>query len=274
MKDPVRQSNARSVLGIDAAWTEGQPSGVALIADHGSGWEVIEATASYAAFLDIERDGSSVARHRGSIPDARSLLLATNTRLGRAVDLVAVDMPLSMIPIVSRRISDNMISTAYGARHASTYTPSATRPGKLSEGLRMGFEDAGYSLAVSGLKSRSLIEVYPHPALIELAAADRRLPYKQSKIRRYWPDASHGDRRANLLLTWARIVELLDVEIRGVSEALPLPPADARGYELKAFEDTLDAVVCAWAGACALNGRARAYGDDTSAIWVPAPISR
>jgi predicted RNase H-like nuclease len=39
----------------------------------------------------------------------------------------------------------------------------------------------------------------------------------------------------------------------------------------KAFEDTLDAAICAWVGVCALEGRAEALGDAVSAIWVPLP---
>jgi predicted RNase H-like nuclease len=39
---------------------------------------------------------------------------------------------------------------------------------------------------------------------------------------------------------------------------------------LKRYEDALDALVCAWVGVCALNGSARAYGDDAAAIWVPS----
>ncbi|NNH63736.1 DUF429 domain-containing protein [Rhizobium laguerreae] len=66
---------------------------------------------------------------------------------------------------------------------------------------------------------------------------------------------------------WRRIVILLDAEIQGVQDALLLPSSDARGYELKTFEDALDAVVCAWVGTCALAGRARAHGK--SAIRVP-----
>jgi len=259
----------RSVLGIDAAWTERQPSGVALITDDGSGWKIIEAVASYAAFLDADETAAPILRHRGSKPGASALLTAAEHRVGAPVDLVAIDMPLSLTPIVSRRTSDNIISTMYGAKHAGTHTPSAQRPGKISDDLRVEFEDVGYSLAVSRLSWKSLIEVYPHPALIELASADRRLPYKQSKARKYWPDSSPADRQTKLLQIWDRILGLLETEIGGVRRALPLPPTTSRGYELKAFEDALDAVVCAWVGARALDGRAKAFGDRESAIWVP-----
>ncbi|MDK1385137.1 DUF429 domain-containing protein [Sinorhizobium sp. 8-89] len=261
----------RSVVGIDAAWTVGQPSGIAIISDDGRGWRLRAVSASYDAFLSSE-GASPIARHRGSMPKASSLITTANRKVGAQVDLVAIDMPLSLSPIVARRSSDNMISAVYGARHASTHTPSAERPGRLSDELRTGFEIAGYPLAVSELNGLALIEVYPHPALIELAAADRRLPYKQSKISKYWPDISSADRRANLLQTWGRILELLDARIPGVLDALPLPPMDAQGHELKAFEDALDSIVCAWVGACAIDGRAIAYGDQDSAIWVPEAL--
>jgi predicted RNase H-like nuclease len=260
----------RSVLGIDAAWTERQPSGIALIADEGSGWRLLDAAASYEAFLR-EETGAPSARHQGSIPHAARLISKASRKAGAPLDLVAIDMPLSMKRIDGRRASDNMISTLYGARHASTHTPSVERPGRLSDDLRMAFDLAGYPLAVSALTGPALIEVYPHPALIELAAADRRLPYKFAKAGKYWPGTTPPDRRLKLLRTWEQILDLLVREIKGVKDRLRPPAQEARGHEMKAFEDTLDAVVCAWVGACALDGKAAFYGDDASAIWVPLP---
>jgi predicted RNase H-like nuclease len=40
------------------------------------------------------------------------------------------------------------------------------------------------------------------------------------------------------------------------------------GIELKAYEDALDAIVCAWVAICALEGRAAPFGDDTSLYYV------
>jgi predicted RNase H-like nuclease len=135
--------------------------------------------------------------------------------------------------------------------------------------LRIEFDAAGYPLAVSEIQDRALVEVYPHPALIELVAAERRLPYKQSKVGKYWPDLLPGTRREKLLEVWADIIRHLNDEITGVAATLKLPSAEARGYELKAFEDMLDAVVCAWVGTCVVDGKAKPYGDRESAIWVP-----
>lgn len=256
-----------AVLGIDAAWTLTEPSGIALVERDGVQWRLVRVAASYQAFLfDDHWQG---IRHRGSTPDPPALLSKTAELTATPVSIVAIDMPLSNKPITGRRVSDNAISSYYGSRQAGTHTPNQTRPGKLSDDLTLGFAQAGYPLLTSRKSFPALIEVYPHPALIELANAEQRLPYKHAKSRKYWPEESLADRRHKLLSVWADIVSLLDSRIEGVASALPLPHPLSRGFELKAFEDCLDAVVCAWVGTCVLDGNAKAYGDETSAIWVP-----
>ena len=262
----VKQQNA--VLGIDAAWTLTNPSGVALVIECADGWELVDVAGSFNEFLATAED-NPILRHQGSTPDPAALISAAAKKAGRNVDLVAIDMPLSMAPITERRVCDNIISSLYGAKGAGTHTPSAVRPGKVSDELRGGFDQLGYPLATSEIVGQSIIEVYPHPALIELANAARRLPYKYSKIRKYWPSEAPDARRQRLLDTWLQIIELLDTKIAGVAATLILPHSGARGHEMKAFEDKLDAVVCAWVGACVLDGKALAYGDTESSIWVP-----
>jgi len=72
-----------------------------------------------------------------------------------------------------------------------------------------------------------------------------------------------------LFCQWRRIVELLEAEIAGVSIAMPA--LSATRAELKAYEDKLDAIVCAWVGICVREERARFFGNDGSAIWIPMP---
>jgi predicted RNase H-like nuclease len=114
-----------------------------------------------------------------------------------------------------------------------------------------------------------VIEVYPHPALIELTGAKRRLPYKLARARAYWAEATPAQRRDLLYQTWKGIVADLERRIDGAETALRLPDPQAETVDLKAYEDTLDAVVCAWVGVCALEGRAVPFGDAASAIWIP-----
>lgn len=65
-----------------------------MVIDEGAGWQLVKVAASYRAFTDQAANGGS-ARHRGTRPDPRALLAAA----GVPVDLVAIDMPLSRLPI-------------------------------------------------------------------------------------------------------------------------------------------------------------------------------
>jgi len=94
------------------------------------------------------------------------------------------------------------------------------------------------------------------------------------KIRSYWPTLTPPQRRERLYQQWREIVFLLDREIAGVEAALARLDAAANGLALKAYEDALDAIVCAWVGVCALEGRATPLGNELSAIWVPLPNER
>ena len=257
------------VLGIDAAWSLTQPSGVAVAVSEGHRWRLLAVEASYSCFIN----GRSHLKPAGSSPNARNLLSAAADKAGAPVDLVAIDMPLSRVPITGRRCSDNAISSAYGSRHCATHSPSSVWPGVISDQLRAAFTDAGYPLLTGEFRSPGLIEVYPHPALVELAQAPRRLPYKSQKIGKYWPDMAPDERRSRLMGQWSHIVGLLDNEIDGVADLMHLPPSMTKGAALKAFEDKLDAIVCAWVGICVVEHRATPFGDHESAIWVPSEYS-
>ena len=256
------------VLGIDAAWTPSQPSGLALVAEAEGKWKLLATAPSYDHFIALSQCRTIDGPPKGSVPNVVQLLDAAATLAGGKIDLIAVDMPLSREPITCRRASDDLVSRAYGSRHCSTHTPSATRPGRISDDLREAFDTAGYPLLTT-MGNGGLCEVYPHPALVELARAPRRLPYKISKIRNYWPDDIPAVRREKLIEQWAAIVSLLDLQLLGTADQLQPPPLEARTVAFKAFEDRLDAVVCAWVGISVLCGTADPFGDATSAIWIP-----
>ena len=154
-----------AVLGIDAAWTLTQPSGVALVAKEGGTWRLVEVYASYQHF-QARAAGVQQPKERatGSQPDASALLNSSSILCGRPVDLVAIDMPLSYRTITGRRGSGQAVSRAYGARKCSTHSPSVVRPGPISDELRNGFDQAGYPLLTEAISPPGLIEVYPHPA--------------------------------------------------------------------------------------------------------------
>lgn len=263
----------RTVLGIDAAWTATEPSGVALAKEIDTGWELVAAEDSYQHFV-ARAAGADVSgtRPAGSMPPIADLVTACIALTGQRPDIVAIDMPLARSPIIQRRFADNAVSKAYGARKCGTHTPSATRPGSISDCLTSSFAEAGYSLATEAIIPPCLIEVYPHPALVELMSAPERLPYKIAKMRSYWPSILVTERKQRLFTNWSSIVQRLDRQIAGAAERLQLPLLDAPNWALKSAEDMIDAAVCVWVGIAALDGHAQCFGDDDAAIWIPRPM--
>ncbi len=263
------------ILAIDAAWTEGKPSGVAVMVSSGKRWRCAAVAPSYEAFLMLS-NGVHVdwtgRRFDGSVPEATLLLDAASRLAGARVDLVTIDMPVAMVPITGRREADECISKKYGGRGCSTHTPGCARPGKLGECLTKQFKAAGYSVATKAEpagRTMRLVEVYPHPALLTLLEREYRVQYKVAKSHRYWPKSTVMQRIAALLNEFRVISEAL-VRIVG-PVALPLPQADAVPSltALKRYEDAVDALLCAWVGICYLEGTAVAFGDETAAIWCP-----
>ena len=273
MRDIPSHLNADVVLGIDAAWTATRPSGVALAVRQAGRWMLRAVAPSYAHFLALAHGEALDRVPTGAVPHVAALLDAAQRLAGGPVGLVAIDMPLALTPIVARRPSDNAIARAFGAWHCATHSPSAERPGELSDALREGFAAAGYPLRTGDARAGGLIEVYPHPALVRLAGGTRRLPYKAGNSAKYWPGESLAVRRGLLHAEWRRIAALLATRFDGLADHLP-PLADRpTGVAAKAHEDMLDAIVCAWVGVTALEGAADAFGDEDSAIWVPWALS-
>jgi len=66
-----------------------------------------------------------------------------------------------------------------------------------------------------------------------------------------------------------KILTALRADIRGIELKLPETEDAVSITRLKRYEDSLDALVCAWVGAKYLEGAAMPYGDHTAAIWVP-----
>jgi predicted RNase H-like nuclease/transposase len=273
------RSTVAVVLGIDAAWTPGHPSGVALLRLQESGWTCLAVAPSYDAFVALARDEPVDwgRRFHGSIPDAQRLLGATERLSGGEYPaVVAVDMPLAMTPIVGRRRADDQVSREFGSRQCGTHSPTRERPGGVGSSLLAGFMGAGYPLATTvtepGTAPR-VVEVYPHTTLLTLLSANRRVPYKVAKTRRYWPALDATARRERVTVELCRTLEGLRRHIAGI----PLTAADFGRSPtmagLKTLEDALDALVCGWVAVEYLGGRVRPLGDDTAAIWVPEPPS-
>jgi predicted RNase H-like nuclease len=262
------------VLGMDSAWTTTEPSGVALVVGDPGHWSCAGLAPSYRPFGELAA-GQRVDWMRRASPgaiDVGELLSAAETLAGGKPDVIAVDMPLAFTTITSRRASDTAISTQFGAAGAAVHSPNAERPGAIADRLRIALEQRNYPLVVTRTvppRHPALIETYPHPITMWLCDTRRRVPYKARNSGKYWPGLPLAERRRKLLAVWQDIIDAVGQHIDGIS----LPSIDylstVSSGALKAFEDGLDALICAIAGISYLAGNAIPYGDAESAIWLP-----
>lgn len=181
----------RVVLGIDAAWTAHNPSGVALVQRRAEGWQCLALAPSYEAFLALaaSQPWDQNRKAQGSEPDPAALLEACQKLAGQAVDCVSVDMPLATTPITSRRAADTAIASRFGPKGCAVHSPSAERPGAIADQqLRERLAELGVPLHTTtpARQGPALIECYPHVALLALLKRDYRLPYKVSRSAQYW----------------------------------------------------------------------------------------
>ena len=302
------------VLGIDAAWTVTQPSGVALVRRDGTRWRCLALAPSYDAFVRsahidaraIETRAGVDARARtggapagfvdwrarppGGAPNCDALIAACIAIAGAPPDAIAIDMPLAKQPIVARRAADNSISSAFGRFGLGAHSPNPDRPGPIAEQMRRGFEAHGYELAVA-----------PSPATTRArGAADMpaRLAVRPPRaMLEVFPHAAlvallGADYRVPYKLARAaqywpeHSVEQrrrsivakwsrIRREIAMHIDGVALRvPRAGPLAALKRYEDALDAVVCSWAGIEFLEGRAQPYGDASAAVWATPVVKR
>jgi predicted RNase H-like nuclease len=271
------------VLGIDAAWTARHPSGVALVSVPQRGRpRLLRIARSYAEFCDLQLNGKIdwATKTRGTAPNIPALLAACQALAGQTPSVVALDIPLGPQPIIGRRASDKMVTSAYIRRKAGTHSPTAERPGPISRMLFGQLSACGFKWLHAKASTRHekntrlFIEAYPHPAIIELLGLNERLRYKVGKLKKYWPELDRAAQRKKVVQQLNRLRAALDDEILDVKKWLPAAASFLKNgpvSRLKGCEDALDAVVCAWIGCEFLAGRCVAYGDEESAIWLPRP---
>ena len=231
-------------------------------------WEcVVPPDSSYQGFLSRSKTvRDNFCRQGVPVPE---LLQVAEELAQTNVCLVAADIPLSRLAITGRRTADNEVSRVFGSRKCSTHSPSSLRPGALSDQMRADFHRCGFELATTRceVSNRSLIEVYPHTAMLSLMESVDRVPYKVSKTRKYWPDDLAHIRVCKIIEILSNIQQRLSLFIGGI-EIENFKSAKSLS-DLKQVEDKLDSLACAWVGILALEGKATPLGDSNAAIWVP-----
>jgi predicted house-cleaning noncanonical NTP pyrophosphatase (MazG superfamily)/predicted RNase H-like nuclease len=257
------------VLGIDAAWTDKEPSGAAVLKyNKDKKYEIVRLGRSYEEFLKGNLDWTEEVK--GTSPDMTEILRVCGDN-GYNIFAIALDIPLSPTPIKGRRAAENLISKKYAKKDASTHSPNEERPGLISQLIFEQLESCEFNFAYKYIEEPVFIEVYPHTAIIELLNLEKRLPYKVHKKNKYWPKASVEERNNNIIGSLNYLRTEISKWVPNVTDYLPELNTFTKYSvkQLKGYEDALDAVICAIVGCFYINGKAEAYGDEKGAIWVP-----
>lgn len=187
--------------------------------------------------------------------------------------LVAVDAPTLIPNETGMRLCDRLAHKYFGKYDAGCYPANRNRPfakALIEFGLALAARGFQHAPEISARRpGRYQIELFPHPATIHLFQLSKILKYKKGRV---------ADRRRAL----AKLRDLQLIYFNKLLPPLPLTETDLPvippgGKALKAVEDQLDSLTCAYAGAhWWWWGRQRNWvlGDAASGyIVVPAPYA-
>ena len=246
-----------SFIGIDLAWSERNPSGAAVIRDG----RLFAHTGSLGRTSEIvDFVGEHVSRRQGSI--------------------VAVDAPLRVPNETGSRVCDQTLSRDWRRFHAGAYPASrqllardgVVRGEALTAALTERFKFIETDVIPQQTKARLVCEVYPHPALISLFGLERILKYKRGRGRTYEERWQEFERYRSLL----RGLRKANPPLRGTKQFLKgTDVVGLRGAALQAYEDSLDALTCAYIASYLWRhgpGAVKRYGTlEEGHILVPQP---
>lgn len=189
--------------------------------------------------------------------------------------LVAIDAPLIVPNEQGARPVDRQITHIFGRFDAGCYPANRSRGCTRGEGIVQALTYEGFvqdPYVEQRTATRTVFEVYPHPAMIALFGLERTLKYKarsgRTLVSRRQELARLRDHLLNLNHALPAMLAPIDVTARDL-QAL-------RGANLKRYEDLLDAAVCAYTAYHAWYWgpqRYRVYGD-TSNGYILVPMTQ
>ncbi len=220
---------AVTFIGVDLAWqSDKNHSGVVVLRERGRGAEMVEYSIGIATLQQVV-----------------DYVIAHTT----ADTVVAIDAPLIIRNSEGQRPCEKFIGKKFGSRHASAHTSNLTlypNPGsvKVAHLLEQrGFSHNPNPVNDKHRRGRWFFEVYPHPAQVVLFSLEKIIKYKKGSVtdkhqglqilRRYIQDkfvmgnpSIHPNEKFN---------NLLQQDLQSL-----------KGRGLKPYEDTIDALVCAY----------------------------
>ena len=245
-------------LGIDFGWTTGA-----------SGLCCLEWQDGKLELLDLQR--------RTAIADVLDWIdqwLPTDVSGG-----IAVDAPTVIPNATGMRLPDRLAHKYFGRYHAGCYPANLGSPfAARTAGFGLSLEKRGFRHAPTmqpRQPDRFQVEAFPHPAIVHLFRLNKILKYKKGLL---------AERRAEL----ARLRQYLYEKLPAHDPTLDIsqgtflvPEIPLKGTELKAVEDQLDSIICAYIAAhwwywgternLVLGDRAEGYIVVPTPFVAPAP---
>ena len=213
-------------LGIDLGWSSGASGLCCLEWQHGK-----------LHLLDLQR--------RDAIADI--LTWIDGWLPGETPGMVAVDAPTLIPNATGMRLPDRLAHQHFGRYHAGCYPAnlgSMFAPRTVAFGLSL--EERGFDHAPTiapQQPGRFQIESFPHPAIVHLFELPQILKYKKGLLAQRRTELSRLHQ-----LIHQRLPQL-DPPLAVTSSKIAIPAIPQKGTELKAVEDQLDSLICAYIGA-------------------------
>jgi predicted RNase H-like nuclease len=235
------------LVGIDLAWRGGRNTSALAIA------ELVDDALYVMKVVPSIAKGEDILEILIELEDVRG---------------IAIDAPLIINNVSGQRHCERELNKEYSGRHAGAYPtnlslfPDADAV-KLSEELTK----LGYAHCDKG--GYFQIEVYPHPAIIEIFGLSERHQYKKGRVnekRAGQVNLSNMIKKlAHSSVLPLHLIGDLDVAL-DEHEIMPL-----RGRGLKHNEDALDSIICAYIAGLYYTGFTRTFGSvDDGYIVVPS----
>ncbi|MFM2061740.1 MAG: hypothetical protein RLZZ507_1410 [Cyanobacteriota bacterium] len=214
-------------IGIDLGW-KSQPSGLCCL----------ELKDGKLQLLDLDRQ------------DAIADILTWIEKIVQPEEpaIIAVDAPTLIPNPTGSRLPDKLSHKYFGKYHAGCYPANqnlAFAERTINFGLELESRGFVHAPSIEPQKpGRYQIEVFPHPAIVNLFQLERILKYKKGKIQ---------ERRLELTKLYNYILNILPAispPLRSLRLCGSFPSEIPNtGRQLKETEDKLDSLICAYVGA-------------------------
>jgi predicted RNase H-like nuclease len=213
-------------LGIDFGWSSGA-----------SGLCCLEWQAGRLELLDLQRQ-SEIA----------DILTWVDTWIpAHESGIVAVDAPTLIPNATGMRLPDRLAHKYFGRYHAGCYPANlGSRFAERTVGFGLSLEARGFQHAPTiapKQQGRFQIESFPHPAIVHLFGLDRILKYKKGRLLERRAELTHL--RHYIFEHLPHLEPALDV----AQGTVVIPEIPLTGLALKAVEDQLDSIICAYIAA-------------------------